>query len=410
MLPAENRGVPSRLPAKAMPRFEEAFDPRKNAFAFLRMTLAASVIFSHCFLLGGFGGDPLARVTGGRQTVGLVAVAMFFVLSGFLITRSALHSPSVGRFLWHRFLRIFPGYWIALAVCAFVFAPIFADIEHGVFLRVFSAPWDRPQAYWLGNALMFHANLSSISSVMTIHPASIAHLLGRNPCPWVINGSLWSLPYECTCYALVAVLTLIGLLRSHRILVLILFVSLVGLHEFDCVAPQEFNSWFPCRGFGVSVMLGLYFASGSAAFLFREKIPFSTALFVGCLITLVISLFCGAFEWVAPLALPYAFLWLALAVPITRFDAKGDFSYGTYIYAFPVQQGLSHLHVPKAGFLVYLVCSVAITLLFALLSYRFIEAPALRLKNFQIRWVRSKSPQSNSMAQNSNAAAVAAKA
>jgi peptidoglycan/LPS O-acetylase OafA/YrhL len=388
----------------------QAFDPKRNAFAFLRMCLATAVIFSHCFILGGFGGDPLAQATNGRVTIGLAAVAMFFVLSGFLITRSALDSPSIGRFLWHRFLRIFPGYWVALTVCAFVFAPIFAGIEYGAFLRVFSAPWDRPQAYWLGNALMFHANFSSISSIMTIHPASIAHLLGHNPSPWVINGSLWSLPYECACYAAVAALTLTRLLRRHRTLVLILFVSLIGLHEFDCLAPREFNDWFPCRGFGVSVMLGLYFASGGTAFLFREKIPFSAALFVSCLIALVVSLLCGAFVMVAPLVLPYAFLWLALALPITRFDAKGDFSYGTYIYAFPVQQALALLHIQRAGFTIYLLCSLAVTLLFAVLSYRFIEEPALRLKNVQARWFRSKSESPMSPAKESSAAAVAQKA
>jgi peptidoglycan/LPS O-acetylase OafA/YrhL len=390
--------------------FAQAFDPKRNAFAFLRMCLATAVIFSHCFILGGLGGDPLATVTSGRDSIGLVAVAMFFVLSGFLITRSALDSPSLGRFLWHRFLRIFPGYWVALAVCAFVFAPIFAGIEYGAFLRVFVAPWDRPQAYWLGNALMFHANFASISSVMTIHPASIAHLLGHNPSPWVINGSLWSLPYECACYAAVAVLALSSLLRRHRILVLILFVSLVGLHEFDCLAPREFDRWFHCRGFGVSVMLGLYFASGSVAFLFREKIPFSAAFFVGCLVALVVSLSCGAFGMVAPLVLPYAFLWLALAVPITRFDANGDFSYGTYIYAFPVQQALALLHFQQAGFTIYLLSSLAVTLLFAVLSYRFIEGPALRLKNVQVRWSQSKSVSTISPAKESNAAGVAVKA
>src|ERR1700731_1966570 len=73
-----------------------------------------------------------------------------------------------------------------------------------------------------------------------------------------------------------------------------------------------------------------------------------------------------------------AWRWL----PIRRFDAWGDFSYGTYIYAFPVQQGLVLLRVPQSGLAVFLVSTVLVTLVLAVLSYRCIEAPSLRWKHF----------------------------
>src|SRR4051794_17516783 len=110
--------------------FAEAFDPRSNAFGFLRLALAVLVIFSHSFPVGGFGTDALEVFTKGRHTIGLAAVGMFFVLSGFLITRSAASGVSVLRFLWHRFLRIFPGYWVCLIVCGFIFAPYFAYVTY----------------------------------------------------------------------------------------------------------------------------------------------------------------------------------------------------------------------------------------------------------------------------------------
>src|SRR6476469_11072414 len=92
----------------ACPTFADAFDPRRNAFAFLRMVLALMVIVSHGFALGGFGMDPLARFTNDAHDFGGIAVAIFFLLSGFLITRRSLGATNAGRFLWHRFLRIFP--------------------------------------------------------------------------------------------------------------------------------------------------------------------------------------------------------------------------------------------------------------------------------------------------------------
>ena len=101
----------ANLPSKARhtETLANVFDPRRNAFGLFRFALAALVIVSHCYPLGGFGRDPLEVVTAGRLSLGLFAVAMFFVLSGFLITRSASRTSAI-RFLWHRFLRIFPGY------------------------------------------------------------------------------------------------------------------------------------------------------------------------------------------------------------------------------------------------------------------------------------------------------------
>ena len=106
---------------------------------------------------------------------------MFFVLSGFLISRSGLRSPSLGRFLWHRFLRIFPGYWVCLLICALVFGPLVAMYEHRrSFYPDLSAPRDSPQSFVLNNALLFHANELSLSGIINLRPLSIAGLLSHN--------------------------------------------------------------------------------------------------------------------------------------------------------------------------------------------------------------------------------------
>src|SRR5271165_7335160 len=96
------------------------FDYKNNSIGFLRFLFAGAVIWSHSFGLGGFGIDPVQRYSGGTETAGTLAVAGFFFLSGFLITRSYGTSGSIVAFMWHRFLRIFPGFWVCLAICAFV--------------------------------------------------------------------------------------------------------------------------------------------------------------------------------------------------------------------------------------------------------------------------------------------------
>jgi peptidoglycan/LPS O-acetylase OafA/YrhL len=55
-------------------------------------------------------------------------VAVFFVLSGFLLYRPFLLAritdrphPGTGSYLWRRFLRIYPAYWLVLTVVVYVF-------------------------------------------------------------------------------------------------------------------------------------------------------------------------------------------------------------------------------------------------------------------------------------------------
>lgn len=364
--------------------FAEAFDPKRNAFGFFRLALAVLVIFSHTFSLGGFGIDPLEALTSARHSLGIVSVTMFFILSGFLICRSAAGPLSVSRFLWHRALRIFPAYWVCLLLCACVFAPVVACHESGAFLWIFSAPRDSPQKFVATNAAIFQLNGFSIEGFLRVSDNTIAGLLFRNPHPHAINGSLWSLPFEITCYLAVAGLAALGVLRRARVLVLVLFLSFWALYAFEYLNPDAFRRCFPYSGMQLLVMLCLFFFAGCTCFLYREKIPASLTLFLISLLAMAGSFPLGVFGVVAPLALPYAFLWLAFSLPFGWFEKKGDFSYGLYIYAFPVQQGLALLRFHEEGFVLYFSWSVLASLLLAFLSHRLIEAPSLKLKSMQI--------------------------
>ena len=392
MVPARSRRVRStnRPTAQERPNFAQAFDPNNNAFGFLRLILATLVIFSHSFSLGGFGIDRLEAFTKGRYTIGLASVAMFFVLSGFLVCRSAAASRSVPRFLWHRFLRIFPAYWVCLIACGCVIAPLMAFAEFGTLTRVFSVPWNSSQSFMIGNAGLFHLNGFSLGGILFIRPTSIADLLAHNPVHRTINGSLWTLPFEVSCYLAVAALAAVGVLRRARFVLFGLFAGLWCLHAFDWVNPDGFWRCFPYPGMKQLVMLCLFFSAGCVCFLYREKIPHSTAIFVTSLVALGGSLPLGVFGLIAPIAMTYAFLWLAFALPFGRFDRKGDFSYGTYIYAFPVQQGMALLRIQEKGFGLYFVSSLLLTALLAFLSYRLIEAPCLRLKTVRMSSFRRR--------------------
>lgn len=359
-----------------------AFDPKRNAFAFLRCVLAGLVIISHCYPIGGFGADPLKAITRSDQTLGVFAVAMFFVLSGFLITRASANSPSVGRFIWHRFLRIFPGYWVCLIACALVIAPLVCLFEHGVILPLFSTV-DAPQNFVAGNLLLFHITAPSLPGVVSTYPNAIGDLFQSNPYQYAFNGSLWTLPFEWFFYLVVAAIAALCLPSFRRRMLLALFVILWTLSAFKCLWQTEFWQCFPYQGFGDLLMLSENFTAGSLAYLYRREILFKRELLIAAAAALLASTVTGCFGLVAPVAIPYAFLWLACKLPIRRFDAHGDFSYGLYIYAFPLQQVLALLNVQAGGFVLFAICSVILTGVIAVLSFKFVEEPCLRLKTMR---------------------------
>jgi len=66
-----------------------------------------------------------------------------------------------------------------------------------------------------------------------------------------------------------------------------------------------------------------------------------------------------------------------------KFGREHDFSYGLYVYSFPVQQTLTGLGLNAFGLLVYSLLSVSCSLVFAAFSWHFVEKHALKLKNWQ---------------------------
>ncbi len=93
-------------------------EAKRNSLNFLRLVLALMVVLSHSFV-GGFT-DPLLL---NHTSLGDLGVYGFFAISSYLIASSASHN-SLGRYLWQRFLRIFPAIWVCLVMAGFVFAAL----------------------------------------------------------------------------------------------------------------------------------------------------------------------------------------------------------------------------------------------------------------------------------------------
>jgi peptidoglycan/LPS O-acetylase OafA/YrhL len=185
----------------------ESFNPRRNSLNFLRLTLASIVLVSHAVLLAGFSVVQNINSTGFAE----MAVYGFFGISGYLIAGSAIRNRP-GRYLWQRFLRIFPAFWICLIVTAFIFGVIAwlsqPAVAHCGLSCYFNARQNGPYSYVYKN-LFLHLGQTSISG--TPRGSLI-------PLDW--NGSLWTLYSEFLCYLILMALALVGLLRRRGVVLI----------------------------------------------------------------------------------------------------------------------------------------------------------------------------------------------
>jgi peptidoglycan/LPS O-acetylase OafA/YrhL len=305
-----------------------------------------------------------SRLNPNGATAGFLAVGGFFVLSGFLITRSYETVNSIGRFIWHRFLRIFPGFWVCLVVTAFGFAPLAFAYQHKTLLHYFAevpSPW----SYVTSNLLL------------GIHQDRIGSVLAHVPVPFTLNLSLWTLNPEFFCYLCIAAFGVMGALRSGPITIAIVDLMLLAgytglLWRYGDIMIVQVLTLF------------VYFAFGASAYLVRDRIPMSLSIAALAATALLATLTTRVFAPVAIPCIAYLTLFAAMRLPLRGFDRRMDLSYGLYIYAFPVQQLLAMYGVSAFGFAPYFLSALAIASALAAASWFAIEKPSLSLKHLAL--------------------------
>jgi len=196
-----------------------------------------------------------------------------------------------------------------------------------------------------------------------------------NPYPEAVNGSLWTLPVELRLYIAVAIAGMAGLLaRTDRCAGALL--ALVALFAWK---PE----WLPLEPHTASVRnLALLFGLGSLAYVARDRVPLSLAAFlIGVAIVVANPWGWGRGLWFT-LTIAYGTLVLAYHPRIQwrAYNRVGDYSYGLYVYAFPVQQTIV-AQVPGLAPMELFAISSAVTLALAAISWHALERPALAFKS-----------------------------
>lgn len=328
---------------------------RQNNFDAIRLVGALLVLVGHAFPLHG---RPSAWVFG--QPVQALGVILFFSVSGYLISQSWAADRNLARYLTKRFLRIFPALIVVTLLCAFVLGPAISTLSVGNYLGN-PGTWQ-----FLRNALLFPVY-------------ALPGVFDTNIYPAAVNGSVWSLPAEFVCYLIVPI---VGLLprRAHFAIYLALgmasgfwghFWSLDGTRVvvYGTDLSQAATVW-------------AFFLVG-AALSSARWIPIRTGFaLVGFLVTAVANALSP--EYMYPvwwLIFPYVVLSFGLSSTkgVHQAGRWGDFSYGLYLYAFPVQQTFIRLW-PSMPWVLSALGTLVVSLLAAFVSWHVIEKQALRLK------------------------------
>lgn len=329
-------------------------DGRDNNFNLIRILAASGVLVSHAYPIswGGRAPQPLENLLHGL-TLGTVCVWIFFAISGFFITRSFDRQSSVVSFLTARILRLFPALATVLVVTILVAGFVLTDADPSVF-------WAATGEYFARNMLLFDLKYD------------LPGVFESNPGGAGINGSLWSLSYEVTCYIGVFICGLLGLLKSRKVFA---GITLLFLCIYAATMALQLNPRIEQLA-----ELGLTFLTGMVFYIWRDKIPLSWGVLAGVTAVTVAAWFTPLFMPVFAVSLSYAVFFAGYAkVPLLlNYNRLGDYSYGVYIYAFPIQQLVAQSGVTTPA--INMAVAMPFTLICAVLSWHLVEAPAMKLR------------------------------
>jgi peptidoglycan/LPS O-acetylase OafA/YrhL len=345
----------------------DATGNNSTGFNYLRLILALCVVAWHS-ILASYGIAAEAPYWDGPVRPLLFAILPgFFALAGFLVAGSLNRVPDLTAFLTLRGLRVFPALTCEVVLSAILLGPALTATS-------LTAYFGDPTffAYFLNISGWIHYKLPGV--------------FGSNPYPSIVNVQLWTVPYELGCYLVLAGLAAVGLMKRRNTLTLLVAIAfIVGF-----LRNYYFDS-FPQFVAGPSVgLLFLSFLLGVLLHMWRDKVPHSPTLFVVSLLFGVIFVSFRETTHLFAIPVAYVIVFLGLLNPRRLWFIDGsDYSYGVFLYGFPIQQSVSYVFPGHRAWLFNFVVSAALSLLCAHLSWTLLESKALDRRKAAIAYATS---------------------
>ena len=296
-------------------------------------------------------------------SLGEMGLDMLFVTSGFLVTASLVGRQDLIAYLWARILRVYPGLLVMLVLTVFVLAPALTTLPSDAY---YTSPltWE-----------YFRKCATLIGGVRYALPG----VFENAPLKGQFNGSLWTMPVEVRMYLyLAAIWVALAVMPVLRVKVMRFVLPISAAVLIAILLSTKLNGG-AYNGANIRVFMFLY---GSSLFVWRDRIPVGPWLLAGILIALLLASFDKTVFFVVYVACLAPLVLHLVYVPrgrIRAFNDWGDYSYGVYIYAFPVQQTLAFLF-PAMSLGAMMASSAFVSVAIAIVSWKLIEERALGLK------------------------------
>lgn len=320
----------------------------------IRWILAGLVALGHIW--GTATGHEPFRIH--QWTGSYMAVNGFFVLSGLLIMKSLATRNNLKDYATSRILRIYPAFIVIMLAFAFIFAPFFS--KPGGMSNAFTAQtW-----VYVFKVLAMGDTVGAPGGVF------------KGNIEEIFNGSLWTIRFELAAYILAAVTFAIGLSKQFGTTFLMwigMTLSYIALPLFMDTSTLP-SSILPFMRLSSCFLLGMVLWHWPAA----RRPPWWA---IGLMMIVFLLIGDGiAGELLATLSLTGLILRLGLSKRIYKPLLKlPDYSYGIYIWHYPILQSVIFLN-PDIGPFAVMVMATPLIILISGLSWHVIEKPALGLK------------------------------
>jgi peptidoglycan/LPS O-acetylase OafA/YrhL len=335
--------------------------PARNNFGFLRLLFASSVVIGHApEMIDGNQSREIVHRIFGTQTLGGLAVMGFFLISGYLITKSFLNSPQLQGYLLKRVLRIYPGFCVAYWICFIIVAPL--------------AGADTSQ---MGARSFFHA----IRRMLFLQVPDIPGVFSGLAYP-MLDGPMWTIAYEFRCYLLVILLGVTGLLKKPMaVLATTAALLLLMLLKIDIPLSEHMQEVFGKPS--VTIHFFAAFMCGASYFVMRDRLEFTGKAAALCGVCLVLLMFFPITAAAAQMVFGgYILFWFAFQWNSHRLGNIGnptDISYGVYLYAWPIASLILWWHRGISPVTLALL-TLCLASLAGWVSWQLVEKPAQGLK------------------------------
>lgn len=331
----------------------EILKRENNNIDLLRLLAALLVAWSHAPEL--FGTKMLMPPLPVNVNTGGLGVAIFFFLSGLLVTNSLVAKKNPRAFAWSRFMRIYPAFFVTLLVFVFVIGPIFTT-------------WSAGDYFSSGETWRFFGRNARLR-IQYFLPGLWEGRLNTS-----VNASAWTIPLEVGCY--IALLFAFALCRYLKLKPWMFIVVAVAL----ALLPHEWFLQVIGKGYSIVDPVDLFcFTAGAGMAFYKDKVRVNKTLVLVLLIMCVMVWRCqNVISYLFPLTVAITLLYATSIGPLVRFRPKHDISYGLYLWHWPVYQLMFTFLSGLNPYLFFVLCMV-VTVGVAYLSARLVEEPCLEL-------------------------------